>query len=115
MIMDGYELIPMKDITDEARKLAVLWMECDDKNWIGQKHKLASDIMNYARKYHESEVKKLGLFKVSHSCFIDKIADKTTYIKGSEYDWEYRNMTIPVIEYNELKELAKEFDNANCG
>jgi hypothetical protein len=55
---DDYKLIPMSEITDEARKLAVAWMECDDKvlkDWIGQKHKLASDIMNYAKKYHEAQ------------------------------------------------------------
>lgn len=46
-----YKLIPMSKITDEARKIAVLWMECEDKDWIGQKHKLASDIMNYAIKF----------------------------------------------------------------
>lgn len=45
-----YPLIPMKDIDDEARILAVRWMECGDKDWIGQKHKLASDIMNYCRR-----------------------------------------------------------------
>jgi len=70
-ITEGYELIPMSEITDEARKIAVAWMECDDKNWIGQKHKLASDIMNYAVKYAsqfrkplniptEDEIKKAG-------------------------------------------------------
>ena len=47
---EGYELIPMSEITDEAREIAVVWMECEDKNWIGQKHKLASDIMNYSKK-----------------------------------------------------------------
>ena len=47
-----YPLIPMKDIDDEARELAVTWFESDVKemNWIGDKHKLASDIMNYAKK-----------------------------------------------------------------
>jgi hypothetical protein len=53
---EEYKLIPMSDITDEARKLAVAWMECEDKNWIGQKHKLASDIMNYAIKYHKQNL-----------------------------------------------------------
>lgn len=46
---EKYKLIPMSEITDGAREIAVVWMECEDKNWIGQKHKLASDIMNYAR------------------------------------------------------------------
>ena len=49
---EDYKLIPMSEITDEARELAVAWMECEDKHWIEQKHKLASDIMNYAIKYH---------------------------------------------------------------
>jgi hypothetical protein len=44
----------MYQITKEARELAVAWMECEDKDWIGQKHKLASDIMNYAIRYHLS-------------------------------------------------------------
>lgn len=45
-----YALIPMSEIDEEAREIAVRWMECTDKTWIGQKHKLASDIMNYARR-----------------------------------------------------------------
>lgn len=54
---EGYKLIPMSEITDEAREIAVRWMECDDKDWIGQKHKLASDIMNYAKKYAAQQSK----------------------------------------------------------
>lgn len=50
---NDYPLIPMSEITDEAREIAVAWMECDDRNWIEQKHKLASDIMNYARRFNE--------------------------------------------------------------
>ena len=52
---ETYKLIPMSEITDEAREITVAWMECEDKHWIGQKHKLASDIMNYAIKYHKSQ------------------------------------------------------------
>ena len=51
-----YKLIPMSEITDEARKIAVRW---GDEYFPGialsEKHKLASDIMNYARRYHESQ------------------------------------------------------------
>jgi hypothetical protein len=59
---NDYPLIPMSDITDEARKIAVAWCEVESEmlDWIGHKHKLASDIMNYARRYHENEVKKLS-------------------------------------------------------
>jgi len=46
---DGYQLIPMNEIEDEAREIAVRWHE-NATNWIGDKHKLASDIMNYAKK-----------------------------------------------------------------
>lgn len=46
---DDYPLIPMKDIDDEARIIAVRWHE-NATDWIGDKHKLASDIMNYARR-----------------------------------------------------------------
>lgn len=46
---EDYPLIPMKDIEDEARLLAVRWHE-NATDWIGDKHKLASDIMNYARR-----------------------------------------------------------------
>lgn len=51
-----YKLIPMTEITDEAREIAVRWVE----NYkpmgfdLPGKHKLASDIMNYAIRYHES-------------------------------------------------------------
>jgi hypothetical protein len=55
---EEYPLIPMSEITDEARKIAVAWMECEDKHWIGQKHKLASDIMNYAKIYHSEQQEK---------------------------------------------------------
>jgi hypothetical protein len=47
-----YKLIPLDEITEEARIIAVLWMEEDDRTFIANKHKLASDIMNYAKRYH---------------------------------------------------------------
>jgi hypothetical protein len=52
---EDYKLIPMSEITDEARELAVTWTEGFEewmKSDIKEKHKLASDIMNYAKKYH---------------------------------------------------------------
>lgn len=52
------KLIPMEEITDEARELAVIWGENMKDDFIAQKHKLASDIMNYARRYHEQLDKK---------------------------------------------------------
>jgi len=51
-----YPLIPLSEITDEARKIAVAWGENMKDDFIDQKHKLASDIMNYARNYHEGQL-----------------------------------------------------------
>lgn len=49
-----YKLIPLSEITDEAREIAVMW--CDHLHphtFIQDKHKLASDIMNYARRLND--------------------------------------------------------------
>jgi hypothetical protein len=53
-----YKLIPMADITDEAKDIAVRWIESFKPTGfsIREKHKLASDIMNYARRFHELKV-----------------------------------------------------------
>lgn len=50
---DDYPLIPMMDITDEARLLAVAWVDGYEAQGmdIPGKQKLASDIMNYARRH----------------------------------------------------------------
>lgn len=58
-LKSDYPLVPMKDISDEARLISVAWMDCDDKRWIGNKHKLASDIMNYSRRRIEQLAEKL--------------------------------------------------------
>jgi len=55
---ENYKLIPMSEITEDARKIAVAWLACDDKDWIGQKHKLASDIMNYAKEQCQKQLRK---------------------------------------------------------
>lgn len=60
-IDNDYELIPMSKITDEAREIAVRWGdEFFDGLAIMEKHKLASDIMNYARRYHQQEIEKIN-------------------------------------------------------
>ena len=58
----NYKLIPMSEITDEARKLSVAWCEASGINWIGDKHKLASDIMNYALQYHKAQQDSVNMF-----------------------------------------------------
>ena len=44
------------------------------------------------------------------SKFVQSIANKTEYVSGSQYKIKYRNLAIPVIEYNELIELAAKYD-----
>lgn len=43
--------IPMSEIRDEVRELAVAWCEMNGRDWIGDKYKLASDVQNYADWY----------------------------------------------------------------
>lgn len=45
-----YPIIPMSEIDEEAREIAIRWAGESGMDWIGDKHKLASDIMNYARR-----------------------------------------------------------------
>lgn len=52
-----YKLIPLSEITDEAREIAVRWGDNMVNDFISEKHKLASDIMNYARRYSEAREK----------------------------------------------------------
>lgn len=54
-----YKLIPLNEITDEARKIAVLWGdEYFPGHALPEKHKLASDIMNYAKRFADQQAKK---------------------------------------------------------
>lgn len=54
---NDYPLIPMSEITDEARLLAVAWVDGYEAQGmdIPGKQKLASDIMNYARRHANTE------------------------------------------------------------
>lgn len=67
---ENYRLIPMKDITDEATDIAVMWIEGYKPAGIinlEQKHKLASDIMNYAALHAKD--------------FADWLAEMTTIVR----------------------------------
>ena len=44
------------------------------------------------------------------SKFVQSIANKAEYINGGQYKDKYINSAIPVIEYNELIELAAKYD-----
>lgn len=50
--MKKFKVVPLNEITNEAREIAVAWVDnLRDEGgiMIQQKHKLASDIMNYAK------------------------------------------------------------------
>jgi len=47
--MPKYPLIPLSEIDDEARLIALKWCQYLPGIAIEDKHKLASDIMNYAK------------------------------------------------------------------
>jgi hypothetical protein len=61
-IDEDYKLIPMSDIDDEAREIAVRWVENYQPMGfdLPNKHKLASDIMNYARR-HSKKLQQAGI------------------------------------------------------
>jgi hypothetical protein len=56
-------------------------MECEDKDWIGQKHKLASDIMNYATKYSSELLRQRDELREALASMVDQFAYR---IKSSE-------------------------------
>lgn len=58
---EDFKLLPMDEIHPEARKIAVSWIEnyqpySSMMPEIAQKVKLASDIMNFAKAYHEEKL-----------------------------------------------------------
>jgi hypothetical protein len=57
-----YNLIPMDKIHDEARKLAVAWVEDYEPSGfdLPNKHKLASDIQNFANYMTKDSIVKLN-------------------------------------------------------
>jgi hypothetical protein len=51
-----FNLINMSDIRKEVREIAVAWCERNDRDFIMDKHKLASDIQNYADWYAAQQI-----------------------------------------------------------
>lgn len=60
-IDNDYKLVPMHEIEPEAYEIAVRWVNNHEPDGslmqIEAKHKLASDIMNYARRFAEGKLK----------------------------------------------------------
>lgn len=80
---NDYPLIPSSDIESEARMLAVAWVEGYEKMGVielEQKHKLASDFMNYARHKLESKEAELSRLKV----IAESLATALTYYEEGD-------------------------------
>ena len=94
-----YKLFPMSEITDESRMIAVSWIE----NYgtmgfdIENKHKLASDIMNYASN-------QLTTLTIE----LDK-ANKQIEIFEKEYEVALNQIIMQEKELEKAKELLEEY------
>jgi len=98
-IEENYRLIPMSDITDEARELAVKWVEGYKPEGVinlEQKHKLASDIMNYAE-FHAKEFMKFADRKASRegldSWVVKSGHNYTLYTTDQLYELYLKSLT----------------------
>jgi len=49
--------------------------------------------------------------KISATAFVESCGDMPEYVAGKKVAHRFRKYTIPVIEYNELRKAAKDFDN----
>jgi hypothetical protein len=83
----NYKLIPMDKIHDEARKIAVAWVEDYEPSGfdLPNKHKLASDIQNFANTMLENKITKFNQWLAdNHSSF--EIPDRIIqdYLKWGE-------------------------------
>lgn len=113
-----YKLIPMSQITDEAREIAVRWVEnLQDAGgiMIEQKHKLASDIMNYAKKYTASikSVSKMKPIEYLKSIYGEKEFDhiNITLNRIAELIDDYNRLVLP--QANTDRDMWKMLDQIN--
>lgn len=99
-----YPLISMNEIEPEAREIAIRWAGYSGCDWIGDKHKLASDIMNYARRQLEKAGKNLNIpIHISEKdgiiTMIDKLSTGITlvYIDFEKPNKHYKIYTIDEV------------------
>ena len=48
---------------------------------------------------------------ISARSFVESVGDLAEYVDGADIDIRFKNHTVPVIEYNELREAADKWDN----
>ena len=79
-----------------------------DKNSI---YKLRQDIKYCLSNIDQHLMEKNGsTAKRTATAFVESCADMTEYVAGKKIAHRFRKYTIPVIEYNELRKAAKDFD-----
>ena len=61
--------------------------------------------------YNKFSQQQPSIDKISATAFVESCADMTEYVAGKKIAHRFRKYTIPVIEYNELRKAAKDFDN----
>lgn len=99
-------MIPTSDIDWEARCIAVRWLENYEKIGViemEQKHKLASDIMNYARHQLESTQAELSRLKEVAEKMVE-IIETSTHVGWFE---EGLNGDEVLAEYQTILEGEK--------
>ncbi|PKO01533.1 MAG: hypothetical protein CVU43_12610 [Chloroflexi bacterium HGW-Chloroflexi-5] len=104
----------MDKITDEAREVASRWADDSGMDWIGDRHKLASDIMNYARRVSLGEVPQMKIYGGART-FVETLNGKTVYIDGALISPDLAECQVPVIEFNQLRAAADSYDLAQRG
>lgn len=100
----NYKMVPFDDITSEARDIAVAWVDnyrpyASMNPQIGQKHKLASDIMNYSR------VEALNFAEFIRHNFNDSMVDS----------WTRNSDNKIFLDIEEVYELYKEEERKKRG
>lgn len=104
-----YPLIRLSDISEEARLLAVAWGGSSKMDWIGDKHKLASDIMNYARRQTSSLTTQLTEMTAEKNKWFDKwvgVAEKMDELeeKLRHKQKECENLRIELDKWKGLED-----------
>lgn len=112
----GYELIKISEIEENAKKIAVRWIEKYKPNGfinLENKHKLASDIMNYARWQSQKLFAIQQFTGYTHAkggYNIESLADSMGL---SQTEWEELKKEMPnnLLGVNDINNLDKHFNN----
>lgn len=105
--MEQNKLIPMSDIRDEVRQIAVAWAEANKYYWIGDKHNLASDIQNYSNTYADQQVALNGEWNRVEDYLPPVSTQIETYSKSQGVLYRYFSKGYENWTAEDWKRLAK--------